>query len=206
MNKFLITLLIFGFTIQIQAQTTQFGFTGGVNYNSAGDFSEIKTSGEDVLAGSEGKTGYHAGVYLQFGKDFYVRPEAVYTQIKSGYTWNSSNTAAITTSKIDVPVLVGKKIAGPLTIFGGPSFQYITNVSIDNIDYENLEFTDFTVGLQFGIGIQLDSFGIDARYERSLNTNEITFLDNNNIANPTYLSSNIDNRANQLIFSFSFKF
>ena len=204
MRKILIVFIVFA-SFQIQAQT-QFGFTGGVNYNSAGDFAELKTSGEDVLAGSSGKTGYHAGVYLQIGDNFFVRPEVVYTQIKSGYTWNTTNTAAITTSKIDVPVLVGKKIVGPVTIFGGPAFQYITNVEIQDIDYSELQYDDFTLGLQFGIGIKFDSFGINARYERSLKTNEVTFLDDNNIADPNYISSNIDNRVNQLIFSINFKF
>ncbi len=204
MKKILVVLIVL-VSIQIQAQT-QFGFTGGVNYNSTGDFAELKTSGEDVLAGSSGKTGYHAGVYLQIGDSFFVRPEAVYTQIKSGYTWNTTNTAAITTSKIDVPVLVGKKIAGPLTLFGGPAFQYITNIAIQDVDYSQLQYDDFTLGLQFGVGLQFGSIGIDARYERSLKANEVTFLDNNNIADPNYINSNIDNRVNQLIFSINFKF
>lgn len=203
MKKILLMLLC-AFSISNYAQV-QFGFTGGVNYNSAGDYAELKTSGEDILAGAEGRTGYHAGVYLQIGKNFYIRPEAVYTQIKSGYTWNTTNTSAITTTKIDVPVLVGKKIIGPVVLFGGPSFQYISSVSIDNIDFSQLNYDDFTIGAQFGIGLQFDSFGIDARYERSLKTNEVTFI-NNNIADPTYINSHIDNRSNQLIFSIHFKF
>jgi hypothetical protein len=204
MKKFLVVLIV-AFSLQTQAQI-QFGFTGGVNYNSAGDFAELKTSGEDILSGAEGKTGYHAGIYIQIGKDFYVRPEAVYTQIKSGYSWNTTDVAAITTSKIDVPVLVGTKIVGPVTLFGGPSFQYITNVSLQDIDYSQLTYDDFSIGPQFGVGLQFESFGIDARYERSLNTNEVTFINNNNVANPTYINSHIDNRANQLIFSINFKF
>jgi len=204
MKKILLVLVV-AFSLQTKAQT-QFGFTGGVNYNSTGDFAELKTSGEDVLAGADSKTGYHAGVYLQIGQDFYVRPEAVYTQLKSGYTWNTTNSSAITTSKIDVPVLIGKKILGPVALFGGSSFQYVTNVALEDIDYSQLNYDDFSIGLQFGIGLQFESFSLDARYERSLKNNEVSFINNANVVDPTYINSHIDNRVNQLIFSVSFKF
>lgn len=100
--------------------------------------------------------------------------------------------------KLDAPLLIGFKVLGPLSVFGGPALQYILdsddgfqNISIDSIE------NDFSVGLNFGIAANFEKFGLDLRYERGFSSNEATFLGNNGIA----IDDRLDTRPDQLIVS-----
>ena len=47
--------------------------------------------------------------------------------------------------KIDAPLLVGIKVLGPISVFGGPSLQYILDSEFDGIsinDIITIEFKD----------------------------------------------------------------
>ena len=59
---------------------------------------------------------------------------------------------------------------------------------------------DFTVGLNFGIGLNINKIGIDLRYERGLSKNEADFVENIGGLEP----SRIDTRPDQLILGLSF--
>ena len=101
--------------------------------------------------------------------------------------------------KFDAPLLVGVKILGPVSVFGGPSLQYIIDSEFDGITIDNVH-DDFTIGLNFGIGLNFKNIGIDVRYERGFNDNEATFI-NSNLGSST--ASRIDTRPDQLILSLS---
>jgi hypothetical protein len=117
----------------------------------------------------------------------------VYTSTKSEY--DSGN---FDMQKIDAPLLVGIKILGPISVFGGPSLQYILDSEFDGVTIENIE-NEITVGLNFGASLNFETFGIDLRYERGLSENEATFLDNNGVN----LNDRLDTRPDQLILSLS---
>lgn len=169
---------------------TGFGLKGGLNYNANGDyFDAVSNNAENP----DRNIGYHVGVFGKIGRDLYLRPEVVYTRTKSDY---SNDTFEM--SKLDVPVLVGIKVIGPISVFAGPSFQYILDSEFDNISIDTIE-NDFSVGLNFGIGLNLNKLGIDLRYERGFNNNEASFLQNNNIN----VQDRLDTRPDQLILSLS---
>ena len=86
-----------------------------------------------------------------------------------------------------------------MSVFGGPSLQYILDTEFEGIDVNDVE-DDFSVGLNFGIGLNFNKIGIDLRYERGFNDNEATFI-NNNLGSGA--SSRIDTRPDQLILSLS---
>jgi hypothetical protein len=173
------------------AQTqTGFGLKGGLNYNGNGDYFEsIGSNAENP----ERNIGYHVGIFGKIGKDIYLRPELVYTRTKSDYRDDSFQL-----TKLDAPVLLGIKVIGPISVFGGPSFQYILDSEFENISINNVE-DDFSVGLNFGIGLNFKKLGIDLRYERGFSDNEATFI-NTNIGS---VESRIDTRPDQLILSLS---
>lgn len=173
------------------AQTqTGFGLKGGLNYNANGDyFDAVQNNAENP----DRNIGYHVGIFGKIGKKVYLRPELVYTKTKSDYRNDSFEM-----SKLDAPVLVGVKVLGPISVFAGPSFQYILDSEFDNITISNIE-NDFSVGLNFGIGFNLKKLGVDLRYERGFNNNEATFLQNNNIN----VQDRLDTRPDQLILSLS---
>jgi len=189
-------LLCFVFLLASVSSFAQFGVKAGLNFNSNGELREIVTAGENILEDSgDAKIGYHLGAYyeINFSK-LYLRPEVVYTKTKSEY-----NSNAYDMSKIDVPVLLGIDVIGPLSVFAGPAFQYI----LDN-DYENFTISDvrndITVGFNFGAAVKIGNIGFDVRYERGFSENEATILDSNNIAIGT-----LDSRPSQLIFSLSLR-
>lgn len=184
------TLVLIVCCISIQAQDgTSFGLKGGLNYNANGDyFSSISENAENP----DRNIGYHIGLFGKFGNSIYVRPELIYTKTKSDYS-----DGGFDMKKIDAPILVGLKVIGPLSVFGGPAFQYILDTEFDGVSIDNVE-NDFSVGLNFGIGLNLNKIGVDLRYERGFSNNEANFLDNNGV-NP----SRLDTRPDQLILSLS---
>ncbi|MFY0715294.1 PorT family protein [Seonamhaeicola sp. NFXS20] len=173
------------------AQTsTGFGLKGGLNYNANGDYFD---SVGDNAKHPDRNIGYHIGVFGKIGTKLYFKPELVYTSTKSDYNDDSFNM-----QKLDAPLLVGAKVIGPLSVFGGPSFQYILDTEFDGISINDVE-NDFTVGLNFGIGLNLNKVGIDLRYERGFNDNEATFINTNLGA----VENRLDTRPDQLILSLS---
>lgn len=176
------------------AQTgSGFGIKGGINYAGNGDFFN---SAENAIQSPDRNVGYHVGVFGKLGNKLYVRPELVYTSTASEY-----NEGDLKINKLDVPVLIGLKVIGPLNIFAGPAFQYILNSKFDGVTIDDIE-NDFTVGINIGAGVSFGKFGLDVRYERGLSDNELNFV-NSNIG--TLNGDRVDTRPDQIILSLSLK-
>jgi len=187
-STFLLTLFCFSANAQ---KGNAFGIKAGLNYNSNGDYFQ---SIGDNAQNPDRNIGYHIGVFGKIGNDLYFRPELIYTSTKSDYNSDDFNM-----KKIDAPLLVGLKVIGPVSVFGGPSFQYILDTQFDGINIDNVE-NDFSVGLNFGIGLNFNKIGVDLRYERGFSNNEATFI-GNNLGQGAL--SRIDTRPDQLILSLS---
>ncbi|WP_157757599.1 outer membrane beta-barrel protein [Pseudalgibacter alginicilyticus] len=189
-------LILLGLTLTLlsftgYAQTVNgVGFKGGLNYNGNGDYFE---SIGDNAQHPDRSVGYHLGLFGKIGNKVYFRPEVVYTATKSDY-----NDDSFKMQKLDAPLLVGIKVLGPVSVFAGPSFQYILDTEFDGIAINDVE-NDFSVGLNFGIGLNINKFGIDLRYERGFSDNEATFINDNIVST----GSRIDTRPDQLILSLS---
>ena len=184
-----VVLACIGFTINAQ-NNSSFGFKGGLNYSANGDYFESASTNAET---PDRNIGYHIGVFGKIGDKLYLRPELVYTATKSDY-----DSDEFSIKKIDVPLLVGLKVIGPISVFAGPSFQYILETEFEGIDIDTVK-NDFSVGFNFGVGFNLNKIGIDLRYERGFSENEATFIDTN-IAT---VNSRIDTRPDQLILSLS---
>jgi hypothetical protein len=184
--------LLFFTTFSVAQNKTGFGFKGGVNYNSNGDYFEsISENAEHP----EKSIGYHFGIFGKIGGKIFIKPELVYTNTTSDY-----NTGSFKMQKLDAPLLVGLSFFKHFNVFAGPSLQYILDTEFEGIDINDIE-NDFTVGLNFGVGVSFNRVGIDLRYERGFSENEATFID----TNLTSLDvSRINTRPDQLILSLSF--
>ncbi len=166
-----------------------FGIKGGLNYNANGDYFEAIS---DNYQHPDRNVGFHIGLFGKVGNQIFFKPEVVYTSTKSDY-----NDDSFKMQKLDVPLLVGVKVIGPLNVFAGPAFQYILDTEFENITIDDVD-TDLTVGLNCGIGVNFKKVGLDLRYERGFSDNEATFLDNNGIS-----TNRIATRPDQLILSLS---
>lgn len=176
-----------------------FGIKAGLSYNSNGKLSDAQTVIDNK---GKGKSGFNVGFYgkLDLGA-IYIRPELVYTRTTSEYELNSQ-TSDYKLSKLDVPVLAGFKVIGPLNVFAGPAFQYVLKNDFKGLNFENIK-NDFTVGLNIGASIELGKLGIDVRYERGLSKNEAEFKEL--ILGGTIPTYRLDTRPEQIIFSLSYR-
>ncbi|MCD8417555.1 PorT family protein [Tenacibaculum finnmarkense genomovar finnmarkense] len=209
MKKIILGALLFIGATQMQGQT-QYGIKGGINYNSD-SFSDVKN---DVLSGGESKTGFHAGVFLR-GKipiiGLFIQPELVYTQLNSDVIFTPDATSSsIKTSysfrKIDVPVLIGKKLGGVGRVFAGPTFQYVIEGDFDTDKIKDVKADGFSVGMQLGAGLDLGKFGVDVRWERAFSDTQSELIKNKTAANPNTTNVEFDTRVNQIIVGISYMF
>lgn len=191
-----ISLLLTAFYANAQSG---FGIKGGLSYNTNGELSEfVNETGTIIENEGKGKSGYNLGIFGKIGLGpIYLRPELVYTKTTSEYILNSA-AVDYKIARLDMPVLVGIKLIGPLNVFAGPAFQYTLENDFKDIDYDQID-NDFTVGFNFGAGLELGRLGLDVRYERGFNENEATFIEN------TTTSYKLDSRPEQIIFSLSYR-
>ena len=199
---FLSFLLFLSFIITAQAQM-DFGLKAGVNYDFSGDIKDlgasIESTADDIKHGADIKMGYHMGIWAKFEfLNVFLKPELVYTQTEKQY--NITSIESIKTKKIDVPVVLGTKILGPLYLFGGPSFQYILENDF-SVTTSEVAIKDFTVGLNLGAGVELGKLGLEFRWEKGFTQDEKAKI----ITNLSTQNFVIDNRPNQLIFSLTYK-
>ncbi|WP_460190595.1 porin family protein [Urechidicola sp. KH5] len=176
------------------AQIFDFGIKGGLNYASNGD---LITEAEEIIDNPDSNIGFHVGVYLKTKGRIYFRPELLYTQTSSTYK-TSTNKVELNVDKLDMPLLLGFKLIGPIHIMGGPSLQYILDTDLEDVNLSDVE-KDITVGGTIGLGLKLGNFGVDARYERGFTENEANFLGDE-------VSGRVDTRPSQFIVGASFKF
>ncbi|WP_421811390.1 outer membrane beta-barrel protein [Flagellimonas sp.] len=199
------TFLVVAFALIGSAAMAQsgsgFGVKAGLSYNKNGDLiSSVGDGGQDIVEGASGKAGYHFGFWgkLDFPK-IYLRPELVYSKTKSSYDIDGDS-QDYDVSKLDMPVLLGYKLIGPLHIFAGPAFQYTLKNDLEGLTVEDVE-NDFTVGLNTGVGVNLGRLGLDVRYERGFSENEAEIIGDN----ITDVSGRVDSRPSQIIFALSLK-
>lgn len=189
MKQLILVTSLFISTLSFSQLDSKFGIKAGLNYNANGNYFESVGSNAQ---NPDRNIGYHLGLFGKFGNNIYFRPELVFTNTKSDY-----DSADFNMKKLDAPLLVGIKVLGPITVFGGPSIQYILDTDFENINISNID-NDITFGLNFGIGLNFSKVGLDLRYERGFSNNEATFLQNNGIG-----ISQLDTRPDQLILSVS---
>ncbi|MCF6182913.1 outer membrane beta-barrel protein [Lutibacter sp.] len=190
--------IVFLVTFFISNAQSGFGIKAGLGYNSNGEFSEIISDTQTIINNKgAGKSSFNIGFYgkLDLGM-IYIRPELVYTKTTSEYQLNSQSTD-YKLSKLDLPVLVGFKVIGPLNVFAGPAFQYVLDNNFKGLKYESIK-NNFTVGLNIGASIELGKLGLDVRYERGLSKNEANWTNAGNIFT-------LDSRPDQIIFNLSYR-
>lgn len=177
MNKKNITLLaVLIITIASLNAQSSWGIKGSLLFNSNGEL--IDEAGTIIENKGSGESGFNVGLYgkLDLGP-IYIRPELVYTQASSEYNIDPENgmNESYEMTSIDLPVLVGIRIIGPLNLVAGPAFKYITNSKVKGLNYQTIK-NDITVGLNIGVSANLGRFGFDVIYDRGINSNEADFI------------------------------
>jgi hypothetical protein len=156
------------------------GIKAGLNYNANGNyFKDAQLIWEDPLA----SLGYHVGGFAKGNLGIiYIRPELVYSQLKT-----TVQNESYLTKRLDAPILIGTSFLGSLiTVFAGPSFHYRINDDLLAINWKDVD-NNFNTGFQFGLGLNLGPIGLDLRYEKELAGRELSI--NNAVFGNLILSS-----------------
>jgi len=200
MKKTFYTLILTLITATTQAQI-DYGVKGGLNFNSAEQANYIGSANGAINA--ESRLGFHLGGFIEAKVPvlgLFIRPEVVFTNIKSEYTnLVQPGAQTLTINKIDVPILIGKSFLGTVRVFAGPSFQYIIDSSFNLNEYNQTDNDDLSVGVQFGVGVKLGKIGIDARWEKGISNSKSKFL-----GAAASSEVNFDTRPNQFIIGLSY--
>ncbi len=181
------TLLSFGASAQDYDPFFRLGLKAGVN------LSNIRANNLSLGSGSSGfdfkdkdnrSTGFVGGVFMRFGREFYVQPEILLSQkggkfdvYKTGVT-NEEGELDVRFSNLDIPVLFGYRFAKIFRVNVGPvaSFRLSDSGKISD------SFNEYTVGnteakfdnnvafgYQAGIGVDFGRLSLDVRYEGNVN-------------------------------------
>ena len=203
-----ILILLFILFLSVEVTYGQFALGLKVGYNASKLSSELDSIKSSI------NSGFHAGVFVRFGKRVYLQPEAYYTFSGGTFENNVSGTVnnwkqKVTVGTLDIPVLVGFKIIKSklLTwrIFVGPEVSFLVNSKVKDVNLtgpiESSDINSVNWYGQAGTGIDLWFLTLDIRYQFGLNTviNEVTTTG----ANPTTYPVNSKN--NLFLVSLGFK-
>ena len=210
-----IPILFFLFTSSMLIAQGNIGVNFGLNDDNFGSIENIKTKVDDYNLDLKNSTGFQLGLFTEIDLiTFYIRPEInlIFSKSKNGTAFTSMgnsnsilnesiNIAEHTykSSDIQVPIIFGYKILGPVSLFAGPTFKYnLSNSS--NFDLEDIK-DKYNLSILLGTRVKVRSFSLGLRYERGLNNNELLIVNANGI---DLDNANIDTTTNKLSLNISY--
>ena len=205
-NHTLILFLLLNTTLYSQGNL---GISFGLNDDSFGSIENISSTIDNYDLDLKNATGFQFGVYTEIDLiTFYVRPELnfIFSKANQGSALLSGNATEdilkhnLKSSEIQVPIIFGYNILGPLSIFGGPSFKYNLKTSSDIFNLEDIK-DKYILSILLGTRIKMRSLGIDLRYERGLNNGELKIINDNGLNIP---NGNIDSTTNRFSILLSY--
>ena len=190
-----------------------FGINFGLNDDNFGSIKNIKTKIDDYDLDLKNSTGFHLGVFTEIDLiTFYIRPELnlIFSKSKNGTAFSSLDNSVSSQSiniaehsykstDIQVPIIFGYKVLGPISLFGGPTFKYNLSSS-SNFDLEEIK-DQFNLSLLLGTRVKVRSLSIGLRYERGLNDNELLIINANGV---DLDNANVDTTTNKLSLNVSY--
>jgi hypothetical protein len=126
---------------------------------------------------------FHFGATSRLGLgSFYLMPELYFTSVSNEVEFTDVNlrtTTSVTESmtRMDIPVLFGKKFADVFRINAGPVASLVLNresgvtnqlATLLGADVVDSDPGSFSFGLQAGVGVDISRLTLDLRYETNL--------------------------------------
>lgn len=129
-----------------------------------------KLSGDDDLLNYTAEVGFLVGGDLRLGSRFYVQPGAFYISSKTAVSVDGVVDAdnSITTSKMKLKGLLGYNLidgdAFRLRLNGGPTYNFILNVSDEDGSYDNWkdDFNSGSFNLDAGLGADISLITLES--------------------------------------------
>ena len=223
MKKLFLSTLLLGLSFGLSAQSFSWG--AKVNVGSPNlkikDIQNLQNNQNDeniakLLDDTDAVLTYQLGIFTRFKlAGVYIQPEAMFSSSKTEMSFeniidgngnNDNNVVGeMKLNKLDVPVMIGKQFMKILRINAGPVFSYILSQNIDQSGAKeawneiNAEYKNATVGLQYGIGVDIAMINIDLRVEKGFQA----ISENLTIGDTSFAA---DQRLEQIILSVGMKF
>ncbi len=197
-------LLLFSTTVIGQGSL---GVSFGLNDDNFGSITDLQNKIENYNLDIKNSTGFHFGVFSEIDLiTFFIRPELnlIFSKSKNASAIQSNNLIQIAdhsykSTDIQMPIIFGYKVLGPVSVFGGPSFKYSLSNS-SNFDLDEIK-DKYSVGLLLGTRFKIKSISLGFRYERGLNQKEIKIINANGIE---LNDSNVDLTTNKISLNISY--
>lgn len=204
--------LFFFISTSLSAQGN-LGLNFGINDDNFGSIENLKDKIENYSLDLKNSTGFQFGLFTEIDLiTFYIRPELnlIFSRSKNASAIQNASeildnqTISIIehsykSSDIQLPIIFGYKIFGPLSIFGGPSFKYSLSEK-SNFNLEEVK-DKYTVGVIVGTRAKISSISLGLRYERGLNNKELSIINANGIE---LKEANVDLTTNKLSLNISY--
>lgn len=186
---FILNLLLL-FSAGASAQFT-LGFIGG--YNTSLGFDENwNFHSENINFNNDINKGIHLGVMLRLGNMLFFQPEALYQLSIYDYSiqQNTDTVSLISSgneSTFDFPILIGYKLIDRngfnMRVMTGPRFRLDAGSAKNLTNYEDIVSTirKSQVGLDVGVGFDIQNFMIDLRYNLINSINKYSTLDGSSL-------------------------
>ncbi|MCL1667395.1 PorT family protein [Elizabethkingia ursingii] len=176
---------------------------------SSSRWSDIKDTANRAVSNPKDVAGFNVGLSAKIKLpivSLFVMPEIYYTNFKSKATYvdpvdGSNVELSAKSNRLDIPVMVGFDVIGPLSVFTGPVFS--TNLS-SNDTFQNFKedtSKNFSVGYQFGANVKISKLIVNARYEGSFSKDQRKFINN-----VTGSGVNYDNRPSLFMIGLGYQF
>ena len=183
------------------------GFQFGLNDDNFGSIENISNKIDNYDLDIKNSTGFQFGVFTEIDLiTFYIRPELnlIFSKSKNAAAYSLDEGINIVehsykSSEIQLPIIFGYKVLGPISVFGGPSFKYnLSNSS--NFNLEDIK-DKYTLSLLLGSRVKIRSISVGLRYERGLNNNEVLIINANGV---DLDNANVDLTTNKLSLNISY--
>ena len=183
------------------------GFQFGLNDDNFGSIENISNKIDNYDLDIKNSTGFQFGVFTEIDLiTFYIRPELnlIFSKSKNAAAYSLDEGINIAehsykSSEIQLPIIFGYKVLGPISVFGGPSFKYNLSKS-SNFNLEDIK-DKYTLSLLLGSRVKIRSISVGLRYERGLNNNEVLIINANGV---DLDNANVDLTTNKLSLNISY--
>lgn len=161
----------------------KFGIKGGLNLSQL--YVDQPNAEDESM-----KLGLNFGVFgkIPISNFLAVQPEVLYSNVGSKITYGGSNLenalgiepgeVRFNLNYVQVPIALAANV-GPLNIHAGPYFSYLLSANVKDLESSSLNTTDLVeldtddfnrldYGVMFGVGFDVQSFTIGARYNHGL--------------------------------------
>jgi hypothetical protein len=222
MKKLILSVVLLTLSLGASAQSFDWGVKVNVgspslkidDIQNLGDNTEADNVTE-LLKNTDAVLTYQLGVFARIKlAGIYIQPEAMFSNSKTEIKFldvmdedqeGKDVIGKVELNKVDVPVMIGKRFLKIFRVNAGPVFSLLLSENIDQAGTKetwneiNANYKNATVGLQYGIGVDISMISVDLRVEKGFQS----ISEDLTIGNTTFEA---DQRLEQVMLSVGIKF